>query len=130
MNSLRAGMAYFLWVFAAGFALGVVREFWLSPWVGARSAELAEVPLMLLVVVLAARWSVRRFDLPPTAGLGAGALAVGWLLLAEVVLVLGLRGMSLGDYLANRDPVAGTVYAVSLLLMAVMPWLLARAGRR
>ncbi|KTG17635.1 MULTISPECIES: hypothetical protein [unclassified Guyparkeria] len=133
MRIFKAGTAYFLWVFATGFVLGVVRELWLAPQLGARAAELAEMPVMLLVVVLAARWTTRRFALPPTPAvwLGAGGFAVGWLLLAEIALVLGLRGMSLADYLAGRDPVAGAAYAISLLLMAAMPWLLGRwAGRR
>ena len=120
----------FLWVFAAGFALGVVRELWLGPWWGARVAELVEMPVMLLVIVLVACRTSRRFRLSSSgARLAAGSLAVGWLLLAEVALVLGLRGMSLTDYLAGRDPVAGTAYAVSLLLMAAMPWLMGLAGR-
>ena len=116
MTVFKAGTAYFLWVFAAGFALGVARELWLAPWLGTGVAELAEMPLMLVVVVLAARWMT-------------GLLAVCWLLVAEIVLVLGLRGMTLAEYLAGRDPLAGTAYAVSLLLMAAMPWLWGRAGR-
>ena len=130
MYLLKAGTVYFLWVFAAGFALGVVRELWLTPWLGTRVAELAEMPLMLVVVVLAARWTVGRFTLPTSmpARWGVGLLAVGWLLLAEIALVIGLRGLTLMEYVAARDPVAGTAYALSLLLMAAMPWLVGRAG--
>jgi len=132
MRELKAGTAYFLWVFAAGFALGVLRELWLAPWLGTRTAELAEMPVMLAVVVLAARWTVRRFHLTPAwpGRLAAGVIAVGWLLLAEVALVVGLRGLTLADYLAGRDPVAGMAYVVSLLLMVFMPWLVRRAGRQ
>ncbi|RRQ24831.1 hypothetical protein D5687_01400 [Guyparkeria sp. SCN-R1] len=131
MRVLKAGTVYFLWVFAAGFALGVLRELWLAPWLGTRAAELAEMPVMWLVIVLAARWTVRRFALSATlpTRLATGLLAVGWLLLAEVALVLGLRGLTLAEYLGGRDPLAGTVYALSLLLMAAMPWLVGRAGR-
>ena len=131
MRQLKAGTVYFLWVFTAGFALGVVRELWLARWLGTRVAELAEMPVMLLVVLLAARWTVRRFALPMRmpVRLGVGLLAVGWLLLAEIMLVLGLRGLTLAEYLSGRDPVSGTAYALSLMLMAAMPWLLGRAGR-
>ncbi|WP_322520801.1 hypothetical protein SR882_08395 [Guyparkeria halophila] len=131
MKVLSAGTAYFLWVFAAGFFLGVLRELWLTPWLGTRVAELVEMPLMLVVVVLAARWTVRRFALPTRMPprVVVGFLAVGWLLLAEITLVLGLRGLTLAEYLAGRDPVAGMAYALSLLLMAAMPWLVGRAGR-
>ncbi|MFI9654028.1 hypothetical protein ABGV17_04755 [Guyparkeria sp. GHLCS8-2] len=131
MRALKAGTVYFLWVFAAGFVLGVLRELWLAPWLGARTAELAEMPVMWLVIVLAARWTVRRFALSTTVPtrLTTGLLAVGWLLLAEVALVIGLRGLTLTEYFAARDPLAATVYALGLLLMAAMPWLWGRAGR-
>ncbi len=130
-RTLKAGSAYFLLVFAAGFALGVVRELWLAPWLGAIAAELLEMPIMLAVVVVSAGWTVRRFALPKTltARLGTGALAVAWLLFAEIVLVIGLRGMTLVEYLAGRVPLTSGLYAASLALMLVMPWLLGRVGR-
>jgi hypothetical protein len=45
-------------------------------------------------------------------------------LVAEFSLVLGLRGMSLRDYFADRDPVSGAVYYAMLAIFAVMPQLL------
>lgn len=51
-------------------------------------------------------------------------------MLAEVALVVGPCGLTLTEFFAMRDPVAGTVYALSLLLMmAAIPWLVSRAGR-
>lgn len=61
---LQAGVVYFLLAFAAGFARGVLREVWAVPRLGVRLAEFAEMPLMLVVVVLAARWTVRRLGSP------------------------------------------------------------------
>lgn len=79
---LRAGAAYFGWVFGVGFVLGSLRVPLLVPRLGERWAELLEMPLMALAIVLAARWVVRRFALVPHAGL---RLAVGGLaLLPEV----------------------------------------------
>ncbi len=131
MTVFKAGTAYFLWVFAAGFTLGVLRELWLAPWLGARAAELAEMPVMWLVIVLSARWAVGRFALSATVPtrVAIGIVAVGWILLAEITLVLGLRGLTLMEYLAGRDPLTGGLYAASLTLMLVMPWLLGRVGR-
>jgi hypothetical protein len=37
-----------------------------------------------------------------------------------------LRGLSVRDYLAGRDPVAGTAYYAMLGLFAIMPLLVAR----
>jgi len=129
---LPAGLAYFALAFAAGFAFGVVRVGWVAGHIGERSAELAEAPLMLLVVYLAARWVVKRFDLPRAAGprLAVGVLALTLLLACELTVVLALRGLTFGDYLASRDPVAGSVYIVSLLLFALMPALLLLSGNQ
>jgi hypothetical protein len=120
---LKAGLAYFAWVFGAGFVLGSVRVPWLVPRLGVRMAELIEMPLMLCVIVIAARWTVRRFSLPASRRslLSVGVLALAFLLLAELALVMGLQGMTLASYLASRDPVSGSVYAAMLLVFAAMP---------
>ena len=129
---LPAGFTYFALVFAAGFALGVVRVGWLAGRVGERNAELLEMPLMLAVVFLAARWVVTRFRLPSASGprLAVGFLALALLLACELTVVLALRGLSFSEYLASRDPLAGSLYAVSLLLFALMPALLLLGGAR
>lgn len=125
---LKAGLLYFAFVFGAGFVLGTIRTLWIVPQVGARMAELMESPIMLAVTFFAARWVVRRLALPPTpsARLGAGFVALGFLLAAEFTLVLGLRGLTIPQYFASLDPVAGTVYYVLLGIFAVMPLFVAR----
>jgi hypothetical protein len=123
---LSAGVAYFGIVFSAGFIFGTIRQLWIVPWLGVMRAELLEMPFMLAVVVLAARFAVIRFRLPPrsTARLGAGAIALGLLLMAELTLVLGLRGITLAEYIGTREPISGTVYLIMLGIFALMPWLL------
>ena len=64
MQIVAAGVVYFLVVFGAGFVLGAIRVLWVVPRMGVRGAELLEMPIMLIVTVLAARWVVRRFALP------------------------------------------------------------------
>jgi hypothetical protein len=127
---VRAGLAYFGLVFAAGFLLGTLRVLWLAPRVGERAAELAETPLMLAASLLAARWVVQRFQVPATAAarLQVGLLALVLLLSCELTVVLALRGLSLDEYLATRDPLSGAVYLAALLAFAAMPWLLAGRG--
>lgn len=56
MQALKAGVLYFLVVFAAGFALGSVRVLWAVPYFGARTSELAETPVILAVAVISAKW--------------------------------------------------------------------------
>jgi hypothetical protein len=128
MHILKAGALYFALVFAAGFALGTIRLLWIVPSLGTRVAELLEAPLMLGVSFLAARWVARRLRLPPVTAtrLGTGFIALALLLAAEFGVVLLLRGLTLREYFASRDPVAGTVYLVSLLLFALIPLLVAR----
>ena len=129
MKILKAGGLYFALVFGAGFVLGPIRILWAVPRFGERMAELMETPIMFAVTILAARWVVRRLAVPPKPSdrLGMGFTALGLLLVAEFTLVLWLRGLSISDYLATRDPVAGTVYYVMLGVFAVMPLLVARS---
>ena len=128
MQTVKAGLLYFFMVFGAGFVLGPVRIIWAEPRFGTRMAELLEMPVMFVVIVLAARWIVGRLAIPPAAAsrLGMGFLALALLLAAEFALVLKLRGMTISDYLANRDPVSGTAYYAMQGLFALMPAILAR----
>jgi len=128
LTVVASGALYFALVFGAGFVLGPIRILWAVPRFGTRVAELLEMPIMLAVIVAAARWIVRRFHVPSTVAsrLGMGCLALGLLLAAEFTLVLRLRGMSYAEYLADRDPVSGTVYYLLLGVFALMPVLVRR----
>jgi len=128
MKIFKAGILYFICVFGTGFILGPIRLLLVVPRLGTRMAELMEIPIMIAVIIVAARWIVRHYALPqhPYSRLGMGFLALGLLLSAEFSLVLTLRGMSIAEYLATRDPVSGTVYYLSLGLFALMPLLVGR----
>jgi len=127
------GIVYFALVFAVGFLLGTVRVLLVEPQMGERLAELAETPLMLLATFFAARFVVRRYPTPDRASyLVSGGVALLLLVLVEFTVVLGIRGISIPQYFAERDPIAGGVYALMLIIFAAMPWLLGgqRAVRR
>jgi hypothetical protein len=128
MQILKGGVLYFAFVFGAGFVLGTIRTLWIVPRFGARTAELMETPIMFVITVLAARWVARHLLLPPTLAtrLGVGSVALGFLLMVEFTVVLWLRGVTIGEYIQRRDPVAGTVYIIMLGVFAVMPVLVAR----
>ena len=100
MRILKAGVLYFAIVFGAGFVLGPIRILWVVP----------------------------RLALPSMAlsRLGMGCIGLGLMVAAEFTLVLSLRGLSVSDYLASRDPVSGTVYYAMLGVFAIMPLLVAR----
>ena len=92
LRAVKAGVAYFGLVFGAGFVLGAIRVPFLVPRLGERYAELAEMPLMFVVILFAARYVAKRFALPPTAPmrLGVGLLALA-LLLAALALCYAFR---------------------------------------
>lgn len=120
---LVPALMYFVLAFGAGFILGTVRVLWLVPRFGVHTAELAETPVMLVVIFLAARWIVKRFAVPSSAvvRLGIGLIALGCLLAVEFTVVLWLQGLTIREAIGNRDPVTGATYAASLLLFALMP---------
>ena len=128
MLILKAGALYFAMVFGAGFVLGSIRVLWIVPHFGERTAELMETPIMFVVTIVASRWIVRRLAVPSAmlGRLGMGCIALVLMLVAEFTLVLRLRGLSIGEYFANRDPVAGVVYYAMLGVFAIMPVLVGR----
>lgn len=128
MNVFKAAVVYFAIVFGAGFVLGTVRTLFVLPLVGSRTAELLEMPLMLTVIVLGARWINRHLTAAATSSIqiSVGLFALALVLLAEIAVGVGLRGQSPVESLLNRDPVSGTIYYVMLGVFALMPWLLAR----
>lgn len=126
---ITAGLQYFLAVFAIGFVLGIIRTTLLEPKLGTRMSELLEAPIMLVAIVFAARWAVRRNRLSRSMELiGTGFLAFGLLLVMEFSAVLWLRGMTFSEYVQSRDPVAGGVYILLLAVFGLMPLHCGRAS--
>jgi hypothetical protein len=128
MRTINAGFFYFALVFGGGFLLGAVRVPLLVPRLGERVAELMEMPVMLVVIILSARFIIKRFAMPATATvcLGTGLFALILLLTAELLLAAVLRGRSPAEYIASRDPVSGGVYLAMLVLFALMPLIVTR----
>lgn len=128
MMQVKAGVLYFALVFAVGFVLGAIRTLWVVPRIGTRKAELTEMPVMLAVTILMARRTVLRLRVPPmlSARIGMGCIALVLMLVAEFGFVLWIRGLTIRQYLATRDPISGAAYYVLLIVFAVMPLLVAR----
>jgi hypothetical protein len=122
---LTRSVQYFAFVFGAGSILGPIRVMWVVPRLGNRIAELAEMPFMLAVMIFASRWILRRWSPPPAWDdrMAMGCIALALMLVAEFSLVLSLRGISISDYIATRDPVSGWVYLVMLGVYAFLPLL-------
>ncbi len=127
---LLGAAVYFVMVFGAGFLLGAVRVPFLVPRLGERIAELAEMPIMFAAIYYAAGYLVRRYgsSIASFDWVLVGAMSLTMLVAAELLLAIAIAGRSLGEYLASRDPVSGSVYLGMLLVFAAMPWLRRRVG--
>jgi hypothetical protein len=120
----RAALVYFCLVFGAGFVLGIARTLFVAPALGEDRAQLVEAPLMLVAIVLAARFIVRRWR-GSVGGLArVGMLAASGVLAADLVVGVGLRGMSVGQVYLGRDWTAGFAYYGLLAVFAALPALL------
>ena len=128
---VKAGFFYFLIVFAVGFALGTVRVLFVVPRIGEGTAELLEQPVMIIASFVTARFVVRRFTIDNGShALAAGLFALLLLIFFELTLVLGLRGLSLSEYIESREAVPFVAYLASVLLFGLMPFLVMAIGKR
>ena len=77
MRSAAFAAAYFIAVFAVGFALGTLRVTLVVPALGERIAELAEMPFMVAASVFFAWRFVRRWRLGVGAAFAGGVRVFG-----------------------------------------------------
>jgi hypothetical protein len=123
MRIFKAGVIYFLLLFALGWILGPIRELWAVPRFGRMTALLVEAIIMLIAMIVAAGWVTLRFDVPQTLGstIPVGLVALAILAPAEIAGVLWVRGQSLQDYTASFVTAPGVISLVMFVLFAVMP---------
>lgn len=124
-----AGSIYFAAVFAAGFALGVLRTLVLEPWLGALPAVLVELPIILGVAWLACARVLRRIPLAAAGPVLMGAVAFGLLMLAEAGISVLLAGRSLPQHLALYREAPHLLGLAGQVLFAAFPWIQARRAR-
>jgi hypothetical protein len=130
MRTLKAGVIYFLLVFVVGWILGPIRELWAVSHFGRLAATVSEAVIMLSAMMVAARWVIRRFEVPQTlsATLSIGLIAIGLLFPAEIAGVVWVRGLSLRGYLASFVTGPGVISLLMFLVFGAMPTLVTRAG--
>jgi ABC-type uncharacterized transport system permease subunit len=128
MKTLEAGVLYFALVFGAGFVLGTVRTLWVAPRLGSRTAEVIEMPIMLFLAIVSAKWIIDVLAVPSALSTRVvmGCIALVLMLVGEFTLVLWVRGMSIREYFQTRDPVSGAAYYVMLGVFAILPIFVAR----
>jgi hypothetical protein len=127
--ALRAGIAYFALVFAAGVALGALRVLALAPVLGATGAVLVELPVILAVAWLACGRLTARIGVPaaPAPRAAMGGVAFLLLLGAEAGLGAAVFGQPLAVQVAALARPAGALGLAGQVAFGLLP--LARIRR-
>jgi hypothetical protein len=125
-KTIFAGFVYFALVLGAGFILGSFRVLFVVSLIGERWAELAEMPIMAVVIYFSAEYVLQHFTAVnfPALALVVGFVALALTISAEFGLAVALQSQTLVEYLTSRDKVSGSVYIGMLVVFTLMPRLL------
>jgi hypothetical protein len=87
------------------------------------AAMLSEAVIMVIAMIVAARWVIRRVYVPRTllATISMGLIAIGLLFPAEIAGVLLGRGLSLREYVASFVTAPGIISLLMFLVFAAIP---------
>jgi hypothetical protein len=123
IDAAKAGLSYFLLVFAAGFILGTIRVLLLVPAVGEWAATLIELPVILAIAWFVCGLAIRRYAVSPqvSARFAMGAIALVLLLAAEILLAILLFGEGPILYATRRMEPAGLSGLAGQLCFALFP---------
>lgn len=129
-SPVKAGLAYFAIVFAAGFVLGTIRTLLLAPRLGPFAAVLVELPVMLVIAWIACGWAVSRFAVGSSRvdRLVMGALALALLLAAELVLAVAVFDATVTGFLSAYATPAGATGLAGQMVFAAMPLFVRRSA--
>jgi hypothetical protein len=99
---------------------------WLEPLLGTILAALYEAPFLIIAMVVSARWIPKKVGLSrePRSLLAMGLGALLLQQIADLTVGVALRGISASDQLAYFATPQGLIYAILLVLFALMPLLL------
>jgi hypothetical protein len=127
-----AGAVYFLIVFAAAFALGVLRTLWLSPLLGEGLALAIELPIVLFLSWTVCRRLIAAFDIADRIAdrFAMGAVAFAFLMVAESTLSTVLLGRSLEQHLASYATWLGATGFSAQIVFAALPLVVGQIFRR
>ena len=125
-RALKAGIAYFVVVFAFAFAMGTLRVLVLVPRLGELTAVLIEVPLVVAVswwvcTRAVARWQVGNAK---RDRLLMGAYAFGLLIAVEWTLSVTAFGRTSAQFVQAIFTPAGAIGLAGQVVFGLMPLLL------
>jgi hypothetical protein len=115
-------LLFFALVFGAGFAMGAIRVVLLQPYLGANLSRLVELPVMVVISYLAARFITRRMG-PATRNqwLTVGLIAFVLLMLAELVLGTLVFRTSIRAIFADMLTITGLLSLLAQCLIILFP---------
>jgi uncharacterized membrane protein len=125
---VRLAFLYCLFTFLTGCIFGFIRLGYVVPvyHVRASTAELFEMPIMVLVTVFWAWFTIRKFEIPKVAWmrLAVGLVGLLFMLVTEFVgrVILYEEGWTKG--ILEEDLIASEAFGGTLLVFGLMPWLL------
>jgi hypothetical protein len=125
---VRISFAYFLLAFTTGTLASYLVYTRLLPvhHLTTPQSELAIIPVMLLLTVAWARILIVWYEIPRVRAfrLAIGGLAVGFMVLTEMVVALALYEEGVGAWILDTDAKAGAAFAGLLLAYGLMPTIL------
>jgi hypothetical protein len=130
-RALIAGTAYFLTLFALGFALGTIRVIFVAPRFGQLSATLAELPVMLVAALFACRWAVGHWQVPRAMTMRWAMVVLFLTLLFAFESLLGaaLIGRTATEQWAGLGTPAGLLGLLAQIIAGLLPVLVRRHER-
>jgi hypothetical protein len=121
-RSFLVGTAYFVIVFTAAFALGVLRVTFVVPLVGRLLATLLELPFTLAFSWFVCSWLVRICGISTRGqAIGMGVTAFALLMCAEAAGANLLFNSSLQDHIASYITAPGAVGLAGQIAFGLFP---------
>lgn len=120
---VMAGISYALIVFLAGFCFGAVRVLMVVPRLGETMAVLIEVPLMLLVSWMVARWCTARYSVDNRLFDRAlmGSVSFVALMILELGVGVVVFGRSLQQWVLAFGKTPGIIGLAAQVCCAILP---------
>ena len=115
------GLLYFGILFAFAFATGAARTLFVAPWLGRPAAVFLEVPLLIAVSWLVARYLLRSRSLSIEQRVVMGLTAFTLTMASEAELSLLMRGQHVGEWARAVQSPLGLVGLTGQIVFAALP---------
>ena len=121
--ALKAGLLYFLCIFALGFVLGAIRNIFVIPRIGPVAGVLLEIPVMLTVSwFLCSRLIIRYSVTAETKYLVIfGGTAFLSLMIVEPLVAVFLFKQPWSIFIANIGTLPGTLGLLAQIVFSIIP---------